>query len=167
MEILVALSVMTVGMIGVASLVVQNIRAQGINQNNLVAAVLAQEGLEIARNIRDQNWVDITLGNLDVGDWSQALVGAANPATMTVDFDTDNILNPPDQAINAIDNAPLYIDANGMYTHTNTGNQSPFYRLITVDEVSSEFLIVSCLVRWQGRGDNHDYTAETFLYDWR
>ncbi|NCQ16134.1 hypothetical protein GW814_00575, partial [Candidatus Falkowbacteria bacterium] len=56
LEVIVAILIITIGMIGVMSLVIQNVEAQYINKNILIASGLAQEGLELARNTRDLNW---------------------------------------------------------------------------------------------------------------
>ncbi|MCX6795111.1 MAG: prepilin-type N-terminal cleavage/methylation domain-containing protein, partial [Candidatus Falkowbacteria bacterium] len=52
-EIMVIISIVLVGMIGVLSLLVQNIQAQSINKNRFIAYQLAQEGIEVTRALRD------------------------------------------------------------------------------------------------------------------
>ena len=49
LEVVVAILIITIGMIGVTSLVIQNIQTQYINKNILIASGLAQEGLEQLR----------------------------------------------------------------------------------------------------------------------
>src|SRR3989338_3959528 len=113
LEVIVAILIITIGMVGVLSLVIQNIQAQYINKNILIASGLAQEGLELVRNIRDLNW--LTLGNA----WNQSIVG---DGTYAVDYRGRISINA---AVNLISDADarLYInDINGLYTHTPTGN---------------------------------------------
>ena len=55
-EILAVLFVVSMSLLGVVSLIVQNIKVQSINRNNLIASSLAQEGVELIRQTRDANW---------------------------------------------------------------------------------------------------------------
>ncbi|MBU0722425.1 hypothetical protein KKA93_03155 [Patescibacteria group bacterium] len=149
LEVVVAMMIITMGMVGVLSLVIQNVKAQYINKNVLIASGLAQEGLELVRNARDLNW--LTPGN----DWNKDIAG-----TYTIDYGRHiNI-------VNSIDEARLYIDNDGFYTHTATAAATNFYRLITVVD-NSEYLDIKCVVRWKDGMENHNYTAATYLYNWR
>lgn len=150
LEVMVAVLIIAMGMVGVLSLVLQNIQVQHINKNNLIASQLAQEGLELVRNIRDDNWLD---GN----DYDLGIIGDG-------DYAIDYSIGVSD--VDGINNAALNINASGFYTH-GAGDATPFYRLITVDDSSAEHLKVECKVRWSERNRTHDYTATTLLYDWR
>lgn len=156
LEVVVAIMVITMGMIGVLSLVIQNVQAQYINKNVLIASGLAQEGLELVRNIRDLNW--LTPGNV----WNQNIVG---DNTYTMDYGG---LASIKMAINSIDEAGarLYVDSNGLYTHTVTAAATNFYRLITVVD-QGNYLDIKCTIRWKDGTQNHNYAAETYLYNWR
>ncbi|PIZ89621.1 MAG: hypothetical protein COX89_00565 [Candidatus Nealsonbacteria bacterium CG_4_10_14_0_2_um_filter_37_10] len=56
-EVLVAVSVLIIGVLGVFT-VVQNITFSAqINSSKLAATYLAQEGLELVKNQRDSNWL--------------------------------------------------------------------------------------------------------------
>lgn len=57
MEVIVAISILVIGLLGVF-FVVQNITfSSQINSSKLTAAYLAQEGIEMVRNKRDSNWL--------------------------------------------------------------------------------------------------------------
>jgi type II secretory pathway pseudopilin PulG len=157
LEVVVAMMIITMGMVGVLSLVIQNVEAQYINKNVLIASGLAQEGLELVRNIRDLNW--LTPGNV----WNQNIVG---DGTYTMDYGG---LVSIKMAVNFIDEAGarLYVDSNGFYMHVSSGNTpTNFYRLITVVN-NTDYLDVKCTIRWKDGTQNHNYTAETYLYNWR
>jgi len=155
LEVVVAIMIIAVGMVGVLSLVIQNVKAQYINKNVLIASGLAQEGLELVRNIRDTNWItsDKT--------WNQDIVG---DGTYTIDYSGLFSIN---MAVNSIDEAGarLYVDGDGLYTHTATATSTNFYRLINVVD-NTDYLDVKCTIRWKDGTQNHNYTAETFLYNW-
>lgn len=149
-------------MIGVMSLVIQNINAQYINKNVLIASGLAQEGLELVRNVRDLNW--LTSGKV----WDDNIVG---DGTYAIDYrgrsSITNIAGADDAAARLyIKSAEPYI---GLYTHdASDGGNAPtnFYRLITVVD-NTNYLDVECTIRWKEGSQNHDYKAETYLYNWR
>lgn len=155
-EVVVSITVIVVGMIGVLSLVTQNIEVQYINKNVLMASGLAQEGLELVRNIRDLNW--LTSGK----SWKQDILG---DGTYTIDYEGLNSIN---MTVNSLDEsgARLYIDNYGFYTHAATATSTSFYRLVTVED-KTDYLDVKCTIRWKDGTQNHNYTAETYLYDWR
>jgi type II secretory pathway pseudopilin PulG len=57
-EVIVAIFLLTVGIIGVSALITSTISSATHSSQKLVAAYLAQEGIEIVRNIRDTNWIE-------------------------------------------------------------------------------------------------------------
>jgi prepilin-type N-terminal cleavage/methylation domain-containing protein len=56
-EVIVVTAIITIGFMGVLTLVQRTIAIYGSNQNYLVASIMAQEGLELVRNVRDDNWL--------------------------------------------------------------------------------------------------------------
>lgn len=156
LEVVVVMMIIALGLVGVLSLVIQNVEAQYINKNVLMASGLAQEGLELVRNVRDLNW-------LMPGDWKQNIVG---DGAYIIDYGGLTSIN---MDVNSLDDAAarLYVNSNGFYTHTSSGNTATnFYRLITVSD-QGNYLDVKCAIRWKDGARNHDYTAETYLYNWR
>lgn len=163
MEVVVSIFIISLGMVGVASLVNQNIQAQYINKNVLVASQLAQEGLELVRNKRDENW--LTPGN----DW---LLGAGAGSASDILQDGTYVIDYTgaiDASVNSIADpgARLYLGANNFYTHTSGATSTPFSRLITVTDNSPASSTIDCLVSWQDRNGTYSYKAETVLYDWK
>lgn len=162
-EVLVVISVMTFGLLGLVSLVKQNIQVQSVNKNFLIASMLSQEGLELVRNIRDENWLDENLTGPD--DWKDGLIPEGVSSTFTIEHDGDIV-----EAVDLISDpgARLYFDVNNFYNHEDTsGGTTIFRRLITVDDSDPNYIDVSSHVRWQERGRSFDYTAVTYLYNWR
>ena len=154
LEVVGALGIITIGLLGVTSLVIQNLQVQSVNRNYLVASMLAQEGLELIRNIRDNNWLS---GN----DWDYGI----EPGSYIVDY-TGYI-----GSVSGIGEARLKqrsdVGEEGYYWHGAGGLNSIFSRLITITQTSSELLNVSCLIQWEDREQTYQYQADTILYDWR
>ena len=56
LEVTAVTAILTIALLGISSLVIQNLQAHNYNHNFLIASMLSQEGLELVRNIRDDNW---------------------------------------------------------------------------------------------------------------
>ncbi|MFH1523315.1 MAG: hypothetical protein ABIE43_05905 [Patescibacteria group bacterium] len=156
LEVIIAIFIITMGLIGVLSLIVQNVQVQYINKNNLIASQLAQEGLELTRNVRDKSWLDPS------NPW--VFTGIAEPddfKTFTIDFIgiTDGVI--------ISDAAAELIINNDFYVH-GLGEKTNFSRIIeTTNDYTNSFIAVSSIVQWGERGQFHQYIADTVLYDWR
>lgn len=153
-EIMAVLLIVSLGLIGVANLATQNIQAQTINRGNIVAYQLAQEGLEIVRQIRDTNW-------LNKRNWRTGL----NEGTYCVDY-TSTSLRPsagPSEC-------KLYFDSNNWYYSpalvNNNSVFSNFRRVVTISYLSTTSASVRAIVTWDDRNRVSRYEVETMLYDW-
>ena len=158
LEMIIVIFIVTAGLIGILSLVSQNIIVANINKNTLIASQLAQEGLELVRNVRDGNW-------LDGADWKLGAGGFGSDSDIVQDgdyaIDYTGIISAA--GINDM-NAALKINGN-FYEH-GAGADTPFNRLIQVND-NGNYIEVECVVQWRDRGQLYDYTASTVLYDWR
>ncbi|MCK4539938.1 prepilin-type N-terminal cleavage/methylation domain-containing protein [Candidatus Parcubacteria bacterium] len=168
LEASIVMGVVSIGVLGVFSLVLQNIQAQKVSKNILVASMLAQEGLELARNIRDDNWIANP-----VVDWDSYIKGWADD-----DFSVDYTMTFKDANGIGDAKAELYKDsANNFYTHTTTGGNTKtmYSRLIDVTGVDAsdpfdgiiDYYKVKSHVQWRDGDVLKDYIAETYLYNWR
>jgi prepilin-type N-terminal cleavage/methylation domain len=155
MEILVVLFIVSTAMLGIVSLIIQNIQVQSINKNNLIASSLAQEGIELIRNVRDTNWKN------------------------GVDFDTnlsDGFYRTDYRGgIPVYDNsaAKIYLK-DGFYVHDNGGDTglvpTIFNRQIAVVRLNTEIgkpLKVKSIISWTDHNHPYRYELQTLLYDWR
>ena len=82
LELIMAIFVMTVGVLGAYAVVQQIIVYTLVSSSRLTAAYLAQEGIEIVRNIRDTNWLTVppVVWNEGVSS-SQEIVGFLDGTT--------------------------------------------------------------------------------------
>lgn len=153
-EMMAVLVIVSLGLIGVASLATQSIQAQTINRGNIIAYQLAQEGIEIIRQRRDSNW-------LQGLDWDDAI----GTGSYCVDY-----FKPDIRLVAAAGECQLYLDASDWYRSPyvlSTGSTAtPFYRLVTID-VATSSMSVKTIVTWTDRSRAHRFEAETELYDWR
>ena len=150
MEVLVAIFLITVGVLGAMAVVNQTTTFIQVTSSRLVAAYLAQEGIEIVRNIRESNFLKIHKEG--EGNWDDGLTGCQ--AGCEADYN--------DTALISADRY-LKIDA-GFYNY-DSGENTPFKRKIIITP-DTDILKVSVEVSWQERGRSHQVTAQENLYQW-
>lgn len=157
LEIAISLFIISMGMVAVLTLVVQNIQVENVDKNKVVASQLAQEGLEVVRNQRDFNWLQY---DTPTSKWNEGI----EDGNYIVDY-TGDITDGPD-SISAT-STRLYINGEGYYDHDDSGKPTPFSRLMVVESSTSASTSVSCLVEWEDKGNTYSYEADTTLYNWR
>lgn len=164
LEIIIVIFIILVTVIAIAGLAWQNLSTINLNYSRLTAAYLAQEGMEIARNGRDQNWLDaraaetptLTIGYNyeDYGDYCCDI----NGCSLSEDFE-------------------LYIDSNGYYVCGSGTEQSEFTRKVTIGagrhfEQTTPVAIsyvcpnVEVVVSWTERSRDYSITTNQDLCDW-
>jgi hypothetical protein len=125
---------------------------QSVNRDYLIASMLAQEGLELVRNIRDSNW--FTSG----ANWDDGIRG---DGTFSMAYNS-----VPDFSVNLINDPGANLKINNGFYEYNNGVDTKFYRLLTTT-LNGDALTVNCNVEWSERGRVHNYIAETMLYNWK
>jgi len=152
-EVFIALLVVSVGVGGVIALVSQTSSFMSNASSQLTAMFLAQEGVEIARNIRDSNF--LTIHNGGSIQWDNGLTGcASSTAGCEADY-TNAVLTLQDRFLNF---------ANGFYSYSS-GVATQLKRKIFVDG-AGDTRTVSVQVTWQERGRTHTVAGATSLYNW-
>ena len=158
MEAIVAIFVITAGIVGVLSLVTQTISSAIVSEDKLIAAYLAQEGIEIIRNIRDTNWIE---AETYFNDWNEGLTGCSGGCE--ADYTTSSILDPTLPSYNG--GRFLKIDG-GFYNYTS-GTDTKFKRKITIGSGPiADSLNVKVEVFWQEKGKTFNVPAQENLYNW-
>lgn len=115
------------------------------NQYRLTASYLAQEGVEIVRNIRDRNW-------LAGQDWRAGL------------NDSDYQAQYNSSTLSPYSDSPLRLSSDGFYNY-NEGAETIFYRKITIDHPDEDKIKVTVEVSWS-YDQGQPVRAEAFLYNW-
>ncbi|MDA3840719.1 MAG: type II secretion system protein [Patescibacteria group bacterium] len=160
MEIIVVLAMFSFGLVGISSLMLMTMRAESLNAGYLKASLFAQEGLELVRGYRDENWL-----NSSLPDWDDNFGGTDRTFTI---YYGDSITTNDVASINDSDTILRY---NGnFYDHVAGGAPSTYRRLITVSDCtpsSSDCWEVESRVNWVTSGKSNDYIAKTLLYNWR
>jgi len=145
-EIMVAISVMIIGILGVYALVPHIISLSGANTDRFRAAQLAREGLELVRNIRDTN-------SLEGVAWDEGLTNCSGGCE--IDYN--------DSAPVTYGDRYLKIDSDGFYNYEN-GQETKFKRKIIITP-NSNVLDVKVQIIWPGK--DSPFEVEESLYNWR
>jgi len=160
MEVIIAVAVITTALVASIALISFTVSGATASKSKLIAANLAQEGLEIVRNIRDTGWFQGYTGPVDstpgVSDWREIF----GEQEYRVEYNNLNLLGAGDSR--------LYINAGGFYDHNNSGISTPFHRTITIEWIAGgdEQIKVISKITWSEKGRNQNVQAETRLYNW-
>lgn len=150
-EVLAAIYVITVGVMGIFSLVQQIISFTDISSSRLTAIYLAQEGIEIVRNIRDGNWLE---GRIVEVSWDEGLPAGDYNADYRTQFLPDSNCTGG------------YLKFDGNFYICSADSSAKFQRKITITPEGSDILKVSVEVSWQERKRTHKAKAQENLYRW-
>ena len=151
LELIIAILVMVIGIVGVNSVASWIVSYTTLSNSKLTASYLAQEGIEIVRNIRDRNWIEP-----GGQDWKAGLTDGYYEADYTY-TDLDRLQGTSLKS--------LKID-NGFYKYSSSGIDTKFKRKITLDGSNPDFLNVKVEVQWEQKGKDYNVIVEENLYNW-
>lgn len=185
-ELLVAFSIVAMTLVGMFSLFIKTLEVERVNRDQLMASMLAQEGLELVRAKRDSNWLNANWP-ATITSWD-GLTGDTDPSTdLDVDTSPHNFIadttidfsigESPDTTCSDIDNACAIITRdmlNDRLIH-GAGDATVYSRMLTVTGTAvdidtngaGDYIEVQSRVKWSSKGQDKTYIAETILYDWR
>lgn len=156
-ESLVALAVLGVALGPMLAMASMASNVSAAVKNNLTGAMLAQEGIEVVRALRDANW----LNNVE---FDQGLVG-----TWMLQSDT-NLTNKSPEPINIEeDNQYLrFSPETGLYNY-DSGADTIFKRKVTIakNPANEDEMIVICEITYKNRSSDKIIRVEDHLYDWK
>lgn len=134
-EAMVAISIITVGIMGVVGLLSNAISLNRVVADEYIATYLASEGIEVVKSIIDTNLI-----NGGATPWND-LGGCST--TCEVQFD--------DTSLRAFTGLHLKFD-NDVYSY-DSGSDSIFKRTLTIDISDPERVVVLSHVVWKTRGN--------------
>jgi len=149
LEVIIAVSILGSGIIAATSLMSRTIGLGSVVRDQLIAANLAQEGMEVIHNIRHTNWIKNTAW--DVG----FLEGDS-----CVNFDSTALINPC-----LGDSRRLFL-FNNRYVHNVSGTSTIFLRNVNITsglDGAAPFKIIRSVVSW----GNSSLSVEERLYNWK
>jgi type II secretory pathway pseudopilin PulG len=154
-EVLVAIFILLTGILALSTLVTSAVRTSSANSSKLIAANLAQEGLEIVRAVRDLNLASDGTG------WDSFFNKFCADSSYAVQYDDDSLDR-------AYEDTFLKFDSSTGFYGYDSGTDTIFKRKIELiaDGCPNYFTVVS-QVTWTQRGQNYIVTAQDQLWNWR
>ena len=139
--------------LGLLSFTLRNIRTVG---NELIAGHLAAEGIEVLRNLRDENW----LKGFAWDAWRSTVSGKCYEV----------VWNTTQSTLNAgCTNSALQVDAMGHYCYSCGGAATLYTRKVEIESLTTptEVVRVRSTVSWMDPVGPRNITVEDVLYDWK
>ncbi len=150
-EVLTASFVITLGVVGVLAMVNQTVAYTQVQSSRLTAAYLAQEGIEIVKNIRDTNFLQIHKG-IEGVSWDTGLTDCAEGCE--ADYNDLDLAS-----------TDRYLKLNGGFYNYDSSTDTKFKRKITITPDTDKLEVV-VEVSWQERGREHKVAAQENIYRW-
>ena len=162
LEVIIAIYILVVGILGVITLTIITTKAGAVSSSRLIAANLAQEGIEVIKNLRDLNYEEPTPG-CSWSCWHTTISSALG--NYLVQYNSTALLS-------YVDTPLLYDSSNGLYSYTSgSTSKYNFKRVITLTNTNPASPNVSVkvisTVTWAENGQSHSLIAETDLWNWR
>lgn len=161
-EALIAVFILTMGILPSLSAVLLANSFSALIRNNLIGANLAQEGIEVVRAVRDSNW--FAAGS---PPWDRYLIDCGGPATCIwrVQWDTMGPLLP-----SSIDPV-LEINSQGLYGYS-PGAPTSFKRQIIITKIdptgcNCEIRVVSQVSWLERKNRTKTISVEAHLFNWK
>ena len=158
LETLVAIGILTLAVLGPMTLASYSISSANLARNQVVAFNLASEAMEAARNKRDTN---IFRGE----DWLSGLLPCQNPNGCYMEM----LQSPP----YTYDIRPCSASCPGLRRsvstglfNTQSGEDTPFVRKITLTNISADEVKLKVEISWQEKSFSRSFILESELFRW-
>lgn len=162
-ETIVALTIIIAGLGGAVTLVTYSLRSSETTMHRLIAQNLAAEGLEVATNIRDSNY-------LAGDDFDLGLNGGADDTAIAVFDEATNVWSLDFDVSALSETGAILFQQGGVYRQASSavsGAPSPYRRLLTIDTGTADRLNITSTVQWLERGNIKQIALERSLFNWR
>lgn len=147
MGVIITIFIVSVGLMGILGLVNTSLKGASLSKMRLIASGLAQEGVEIVKNMRKSN--------LEWDDWYSNVVNG------------DYRIQYNSAALMSFSETPLKLDTtSGLYQY-GSGNDTTFYRKVTLTKISDNEVKIVVEIKWLLKRGQHTLTVEDRLWNWK
>ncbi len=167
-EAFVGITILLIGVVGPMVLVNRNFQAARFSRDQITAYYLAQEAVEMVRQVRDTNLLRISNGD-ESRSWNADLSCSSGcRVDLNVSEGQGGDRPNPLPRVNSCDaggcntsNSRLYIDTAGRFSHNNTGTPTAFSRYV---RISGNEITVT--VEFNAGRYNQTYETVSIITDW-
>ncbi len=153
-ETLVAIAILLIAVVGPISLIGNAIHNLYYAKDEMIAIHLAQEGIEVVRQVRDSNMLD---GGIPWDSW----IASGNYIINVNSLDTPVVAYG-----GGTDPQPVYVDVQGLYNQSG-GTATQFKRMVTTSNVDiGRQIKVMSTVTWTTGGQIGSVIATDYLFKW-
>jgi len=138
-EVLISLLILSIGITAITILMANNVKNLQTSKNQIIASQLAQEGVELVRNLKDNNATLFKSDGIDKPSGSDYRIDINTTyGNFSNDSNTDK---------------KLYLNSN-FYIHTSGGGiATKFFRKIKIfNNATDKQVEITCYVSWNSKG---------------
>ncbi len=167
-EMLAAIAIIGTGIMAVFMAVQSGLKAIDYSNARLTAAGLAQEGVEIVKNIRDTNFLKHIYLDPDTG-WTEGLSAGEFEVEYKDPHTTNPQLTEPYCSPNCTPNDLRYLrKTSGEFYNYSIGEDTRFKRKLRIEEVDLDQLKLIITVYWRTQAGNYNQAdLIQHIYNWR
>lgn len=152
-EVLLAVFIISVAVLGLYNGINYSYHSVETAKKVFTASYLAEEGVELVKNIRDSNFV--TGG----ATWNTGLLNCYTSYGCRMDY---NDLTLTVNSSDADSKTALWIDANGAYNYVASGEKTIFSRKIVIANQTTSLKVTVTVFYGEDQ-----FILEQYLYDWK
>lgn len=142
-----AIFITSVSLVGILGLVSSSLEAASHSKMKLIASSLAQESIEVVRDMRK--------AEIEWSNWYSLVVSG----DYRVQYDSVSLIS--------FSETPLNFDSNtGLYQY-DSGDSSPFSRKVSLTKVSANEVKIVVEMKWLEKSTWRYLTIEDKLWDWK
>jgi len=144
----ISISILVVGLLGIFSLLSRSLSLNNVITSQYIASNLASEGIEVVKNLIDNNVLQKKPWNLSIptGSYEAAF------DSLALDQNENRFLQ--------------FNPSTGIYSY-GIGQPTPYKRDIEITDVGPDEIKVNSTVSWQIRGGSYSVNLEDHFFNWR
>lgn len=157
-EVLVGLFIAVVASLYASKIITSTNRVSSTGRDTFIATNLAREGIDLSRAMRENAWFENAVPGLHT-DWLSKK--GICPGTLTYSFTIDQGMVRRSEFVRNTNNPVLYVQGDKSWSHTVSGNATPFSRVVTADCThvfglgvpgNPAYVTITSAVSWTGQG---------------
>lgn len=152
-EAIIAIGLIIIGLTGVLAFLSSSLSLNRVVSDQLVGTYLAEEGVELTKNILDSN------------------LKQGNPWNYGFTQDQDYLVDNSNQSLRVWLDTPLLYEPNKASTHFGynyeSGRPTIFKRTIHITPIGSNEIQVKSIVKWSERGGQFTIELDDHFFNWR